>query len=423
MSYQLKNQQRTFPVLAPSSTDAVRVARNFLLSLLWPALSAAIYILRYPKSREVTGILVFCGYVGWVLTPTEGSDSHTYMQKILDYRAGFDGKIKEPLLRTVVEILNFFGFNEQWYFVFLGLIFGVGWTWCARLIFERVQPNARLGVVATIFLGAFFLYYPVFPAVNARYTAAMWIMLAATLLVLAGRWRLALTVAVCGASIHFGHIMFLGALGLLLLSRLARNFQVLMAYLFLAICYVLPDQFILSLGDTFAELVGGSLGHTVDRSVHFGERVVAGDFAGGGSTRAWFIVWFQAVLFFGLLISGHFLFFRQIFQRPQDALLQLWVLIVIMWALYFAMTAHPIAVSRLQRNTSGLLLMWHALYFLKFSRMRWVSLSVMAVPLVFFNVVAYRIWLHQISVAVFMPLPFGLIADWWPRVMEMLGFG
>jgi len=423
MRYRLTTDARFWPFRVPSGVDGTRLARNLVFSIFWPALSALIYIIRYPRTREVTGILVFCGYVGWVLTPTPGSDSHTYGLKILNYRAGLDGQIKEPLLRGITEVINFFGFDPQWYFVLLGLIFGVAWIWCAKLMFNGVKPDARIGFLALAFVCAFFLYYPVFPAVNARYTTAMWVLFAATLLALNRQWRLAFAVGVCGASIHFGHIMFLAALGILYLSRYAKNLQLPFAYLFLLICMFLPPQFMLEFGDLIGDTVGGSLGGTIESSTHFGQRSLAGDFDGGGTGRVWFIHWYRTVIFIALLISGHFLFWKYCRREQKEMLFQLWILIIVMWGLYYAMSAHGVAMSRLRRNTTGLLLLWHALYFLRYRRGGGLSLAILAGPLVFFYVVAYRIWFHQISVAVFLPLPFGYFADWWPRIMEMLGFG
>jgi hypothetical protein len=417
------NQVESRLIMTRPGHDRNKLARNVLLAAFWPAVAAIIYILRFPRERAVLGIVIFCGYVGWALTPTLGSDSHTYMLRILDLKAGIDYGIKEPVVRAIALFIAFLDLNVQWYFLFLGLIFGVFWVVCARLLLQNIPRQVSLGLPALFFLCAFFLYYPVFPAVNARYTTGMWVLFAATLLALNGRWRTAMAAAAFGAMVHYGHIFFVLALAFLYLTRYAKSYQVIVAYVILIICIVLPPQFMLDMGEGLAGLFGGSLGQQIEGSVRFGERSLAGDFAGGENTRAWFINWFQFVLFFGLIVSGHILFWRYIRQDRRNALYQLWVLIILMWALLYSMQAHGIAQSRLQRNTSGLMLMWHAMYFLKY-RAGWrTAVAITFGPLAFFNVVAYRIWFHQISVAVFMPLPFGYFADWWPRVMELLGFG
>lgn len=423
MSFRNPNPLDSRLIAAQPSQDRNRLARNFLLAAFWPAVAAVIYILRFPRERAVLGIIIFCAYVGWALTPTMGSDSHTYMLRILDLKAGIDYGIKEPVIRAIALTVAFLDLNVQWYFLFLGLIFGIAWVWCARLMLQNTPRHLTLGLPALLFLCAFFLYYPVFPAVNARYTTGMWVLFAATLLALDGRWRIAMALAVFGAMIHYGHIFFILAFGFLYLTRYAKSFQIVVAYSILITCIILPPEFMLDVGEGLAGMFGGSLGQQIEGSVRFGERTLEGDFAGGENTRAWFINWFQIVLFLGLLLSGHILFWRYIRNDRKNTLYQLWVLIILMWALIYSMQAHGIAQSRLQRNTSGLMLMWHALYFLKY-RTGWkISIAILFGPLVFFNVVAYRIWFHQISVAVFMPLPFGYFADWWPRVMELLGFG
>ena len=136
---------------------------------------------------------------------------------------------------------------------------------------------------------------------------------------------------------------------------------------------------------------------------------------------AWYRLYFNDFLFYSLIISGHYLAWKYLKKR-KDPLYQLWVLIILMWAAFFFMGAEPIGQNRMQRNMTGLMLMWHALWFLRWRPGAVPARLINIVPLVIFLIVGYRIWLHQASIGAFMPVPWLYWDELWPRVMEFLGF-
>lgn len=398
------------------------LAQNFLLALIWPFLAAVIHVRNYPRYRLLTGFVLFCGFAGLVFIPWPGSDAHTYMLRFEDFRAGVTSLEGEPVPMAIMGLVASLDFDVRWYFALVGLLYGLVVATAARLLFRDISRDVTLSLAAVVFLAAFFLNHPVFSAVNARYHLALWVLVLATLLMLDGRWKHALAVAAFGTMIHFGQVVFAVALVILLLSRRLGPWQIVFAYAVLAIAVVLPPSVFVTIGDFAAHILGsGAFVDKVETHVGYAEQIASAEFGGQGGGGPWFLMWFTTPIFWSLLITGHFLFWKMIRKRD-DPLYPLWILIILMWALQFAMSGYAEGWSRVQRNTTALLLLWHARWFLVRKDGARIAILINALPVLFYFVVSYRRWLHQASVGAFLPVPFGVWPDLWPTVMGFLGF-
>lgn|GEM_PF-4308551 len=398
------------------------LAQNILLVLIWPFLAAVVHIVNFPQRRLLMGFVAFCAFAGLVFIPMPGSDAYAYMLRFEAFRAGFFALRGEPVPVAIMSLVAWSGFGVRWYFALVGLLYGLVVATIARLLFQDIPRNAVLSFAALVFLGAFFLNHPVFSAVNARFHLALWIFVLATMLMLDGRWKYALAVAAFGMGTHFGQTLFAVALVILLLSRWLGTWQILFAYAVLAVAVVLPPGVFVAIGDAATQIIGaGAFVDKVETHVGHAERLAAGDFVGRGMGGPWFLSWFTTPIFWSLLISSHFLFWKMRRERG-DPLYQLFVLIILMWAAQFAMAGYFGGEERMQRNTTALLVLWHARFFLVRKQGAQLALLINALPLLFYFVVAYRRWFHQAGLGAFFPTIFGAWPDLWPTVMEFLGF-
>ena len=164
---------------------------NFLLACAWPFLAAALYVVTFSRHRAYTAFVIFCVAAGWSYAPTIGSDGHFAVVEIERLKAGMPITLREPAIRALVYFHAKLGLSESFYFALLGLFYGLAVGWCGKLMLLGRPSTLPLGRTAAMFAAGFFLFYPVFAALNARYTLGMWIMFASTLLALQGRWRTA----------------------------------------------------------------------------------------------------------------------------------------------------------------------------------------------------------------------------------------
>ncbi len=398
------------------------LAQNFLVALIWPFFAAVVHVWHFPRRRFLYGFVVFCGFAGLVFIPWPGSDAHFYMLRFEDFRAGVTSLGGEPVPMAIIGLVAWLDFDARWYFALVGLLYGLVVATAARLLFRDISRDVTLSLAAVVFVAAFFLNHPVFSALNARYHLALWVLVLATLLSLDGRWKHALAVAAFGTMIHFGHVLFSLALVILLLSRRLGPWQIFFAYAALAVAFVLPDSVFVSIGDFVAQTVGGgAFGEKIGSQVQYAERAMESGAFGRGGERAWFVSWASMPIFWSLMLTGHFLFWR-LRKKREDPLYQLWILIILMWALQFAMSGVPEGTGRVNRNAIALLLLWHARWFLVRKEKIGIVLMINTLPFLFYFVVSYRIWLHQASVGTFLPALFGVWPDLWPTVMGLLGF-
>ena len=397
------------------------LVQNLLLALVWPFFVAVVHVRRFPRHRILTGFVVFCAFAGFVFIPTVGSDAHTYMLHYEALRQGWRWTGSEPVPAALMSVLAWLDLEARWYFGALGLLYGLVVAAAARLLFRDVSRTVSLSLVAIVFVGAFFLNHPVFSAVNARYHLGLWVLLLATLLILDGRWKQALAVAAFGTLIHFGHVLFSLALIALLLSRRLGSWQVYLAYALLAAAFVLPPTLLPAVGEWVANTVGGALGDKIDSSVRYAQITEFGTLT-RESERAWFLQWFTTPIFWSLIVSGHLMALK-VWNNRDDVQFQLWILIILMWALQLAMAGELEAASRVQRNTTALLLLWHARWFLIRKDGAQLALLINVLPLLFYFVVSYRRWLHQADLGAFLPAPLGVWPEMWPTVMELMGRG
>lgn len=396
--------------------------QNFLVALMWPFFAAVVHVRNFPRHRLLSGFVLFCGFAGLVFVPSAGSDAHTYMLRFEALRAGGTSLSGEPVPMALMAVVAWLDLDVRWYFALVGLLYGLVVATVARLLFRDVPRDVVLSLAAVVFLAAFFLNHPVFSAINARYYLGVWVLILATMLTLHGRWKHALAVAGFGVMIHFGHIVFAVALFLVVLSRRLGPWQIFFAYLVLGIAFVLPPWVFVTIGDYAAQVLGhGALSEKLETHVGYAERLAEFGFLSEREEYPWFLLWFSTPIFWSLLITGHLLFW-QMRQERKDPLYQLWVLIIIMWALQFAMSGYAGGEGRMQRNTTALLLLWHARLFLVREQGAKLILLINAFPFLFYFVVAYRRWFEQASLGSFLPAPLGVWPDIWPTVMRFFGF-
>lgn len=393
---------------------------NFVLACAWPFLAAAAYVVSFSRHRAYTAFVIFCVAAGWSYAPTIGSDGHFAAVEIERLKAGMPLTFREPAISALIYLHAKLGLSESFYFAILGLFYGLAVSWCGKLLLSGRPRSLPIGRTATIFSAGFFLFYPVFAALNARYTLGMWIMFAATLLALQGRWRYVSAVGLAALSFHYGHAMFAAALALLWASRYLGKWQLVSAYALAVTFAILPDGILIAIGSSISSITGGSFGEAVNASVSFAERVQQGEIS-MERDWAWYRLYFTDFMFYSLIVSGHYLAWNYLKTR-EDPLYQLWTLIILMWAAFFFMGSEPIGQNRMQRNMTGLMLMWHAAWFLRGLPGALPAKFINIVPMAIFLIVGYRIWLHQANVGAFLPFPWLYWEELWPRVMELLGF-
>ncbi len=392
--------------------------QNIYAALVWPFLFAAEDVFTFPKRRAFMGFVIFSAFAGLTLIPGSGSDAYTVASQI--YQGTFF--IKEPIIVFLLNIVIFSGFGYHFYFMLLGLIYAMAVYWSARLFFKDLSVNKTYSTAALVFMLAFFLNYPVFDALNARYQLGIWVMLLSTFFMLDGRWQLSLSIALLGIMIHFGHSLFSLALVLLLLSRRFGRGQIIFAYVLLVIAFSLPSSLMLSFFDSIAQKLGGSFSEKVTDTVKLAEKnqlLLTGDSSMGA--EIWFIVWYTIPIFYSLLLSGHLLWWK-IRKNPTDPQFQLWILIILMWALEFSMRGEPEAAGRVARNNIALLLMWHARWFVYRKSGEFLALLINVAPMIFYFFVAFRRSANDTKIGAFLPSFFSYFTSTMPTIEEFFKF-
>ena len=385
--------------------------QNIVAALVWPFLFAAEDVFTFPKRRTVIGFVLFCAFAGLIFVPGVGSDGYTYASKIYEGFSATD--IREPIPAFLINTARFSGFGYHFYFILLSLIYATFVSWSAYLFFCDLPVNRTYSTAAVVFLLAFFLNHPVFAALNARYQLGLWVMLLSTILILNGRWQLSLSIAFLGIMIHFGHSLFSLALVLLLLSRRLGRGQIIFAYAMLVVAFFLPSTLMISLGDSIAQKLGGSFSEKVSDTVKIADlKLSMGESSSGYS---WFLQWFTTPVFYSLLLSGHLLWWK-IRNHQSDPQYQLWILIIIMWALAVAMRGEGEAAGRVQRNTLALLLMWHARWFLYRRLGEFIALFINVAPMIFYFTIAFRRDLNDVRIDAMLPSFFSYFSVAMPTV-------
>ena len=386
--------------------------QKIIAALVWPFLFAAEDVFTFPKRRTVIGFVLFSAFAGLIFVPGVGSDGYTYASKIYE---GFSAtEIREPIPALLINLARFSGFGYHFYFMLLGLIYAALISWSAYLFFSGLPVNRTYSTAAVVFMLAFFLNHPVFDALNARYQLGLWVMLLSTILMLKGRWQLSLCIALVGIMTHFGHSLFSFALVLLLLSRTLGKGQIIFAYVMLVVAFSLPSSLMLSFGDIIAQKLGGSFADKVSDTVNQAAKI-AELTTGGDSKTAWFLRWFVTPLFYSLLLSGHWLWWK-IRKVQRDPQYQLWILVIIMWALAVAMRGEAEGAARVVRNTLALLLLWHARWFLYRRAGEFMALLINIAPMIFYFTIAYRRSLDSVRIDALLPSFFSYFSVAMPTV-------
>ena len=371
--------------------------KNIIAALVWPFLFAAEDVFTFPKRRAFVGFVIFSAFAGWIFMPGFGCDGYTYASLI----GVKDNGIREPIPAFLINLAGFSGFGYHFYFMLVGLIYATVVSWSAYFFFSGLPLNRTYSTAAVVFMLAFFLNHPVFDALNARYQLGIWVMLLSTILMLDGRWQLSFSIALLGIMTHFGHSLFSLALALLFLSRKLGKGQIIFAYVMLVVAFLLPSDLMLSLGDRIAKQFGGSFAEKVSDTVTHAEKIAELS-KGEGPETAWFLKWFTTPIFYSLLLSGHLLWWK-IRKFQSDPQYQLWVLIIIMWALLVAMRGESEGAGRVERNTLALLLLWHARWFIYRRKGQFMALLINIAPMIFYFVVAYRRSLNDVRIGAFLP--------------------
>ena len=389
------------------------IQQNIVASLVWPFLFAVEDLFTFPKRRAVIGFVLFCGFAGLTFFPQFGSDGFTYASKIY-WGFGAEG-INEPITAFLINMVSFSGFGYHFYFMLLGLIYAALVSWSAYLLFSDLPVNKTYSTATAVFMLAFFLNHPVFAALNARYQLSLWVMLLSTILILKGRWQISLCIALMGTMIHFGHSIFFLALVLLLLSRKLGKVQIIFAYVMLVVAIFLPSSLLLTLGDTFAHYLGGSFSEKVSNTAKIVQQNKLLSTGEGSEDSKWFMVWFEIPIFYSLLFTGHMLVWK-IRNHQSDPQFQLWILIIFMWALQFAMRGDSEGAGRVERNNLALLLMWHARWFLYRRQGKYFALFINIAPMIFYFIIAFRRDLNDVHSGTFLPSFFSYFTGFMPTV-------
>lgn len=402
-----------------SALPAGRRRQAIAMTIFWPGLSALFDVVRYPQLRTLAGFIAFCGYAGWTFRPIEGSDGYAYVQHILQARFGFSVSISEPIPKALVELVGRAGLDASWYFMIVGILYGLAVSVVARMLFRYVAPGNPARFTAIFFLLAFFLNYPVFAAINARYYLGLWMMIVATMCAMEERWVFAAVVSGLALMTHFGMSLYILGLGYVFATRKLDHWQIILTYALLAISFIIPPGIYTAVGGHLASLVGGSFGAKVSSSVAYAEYTDFGSDMSRNGETAWFLVWANKVIFVSLLVSGHLLWLR-IRNATRDPQCQLWMLVLISWALMMVISGDPEASARLGRNIITILLLFHARWFLFRRDMFNTSVMINAAPMLLYFVVNYRRWLEQANLVTFLPLPWTLLKDSYPGAMQLL---
>jgi hypothetical protein len=408
--------------VAVQQNSALPVGRRrqaIAMTIFWPGLSALLDAVRYPRLRTLAGFVGFCGYAGWTFRPLDGSDGDAYAQHILDAHLGFSVKIGEPIPKALVTLVGSAGFDPSWYFMMVGILYGLAVSVVAKLLFRHVAPGDLTRFTAIFFLLAFFLNYPVFAAVNARYYLGLWMMIVATMCAMEERWGFAAAVSCAALMTHFGMSLYILGLGYVFATRKLDHWQIILTYAVLAISIVIPPGVYTAVGGHLASLVGGSFGAKVSSSVAYAELTEFGSNMSRNEDTAWFLVWANRLILVSLLVSGHLLWLR-IRHATRDPQCQLWMLAMISWALMMVVSGDPEASARLGRNIITLLLLFHARWFLFRRDLFNTVFLINAAPMLLYFVVNYRRWLEQANLVTFLPLPWTLVKDSYPGAMQLL---
>ncbi|WP_448664956.1 hypothetical protein ACG3SL_09860 [Sphingomonas sp. CJ20] len=393
--------------------------QTVVLGLLWPFLAAIVDIARYPRWRTLSGFVLFCAFAGWAFVPIGGSDGAVYVDQILDVRLGIPVKISEPLPALLATLVGTFQVDPAFYFAAIGALYGMIVAAAARILFRHAARDRPMRLAMIVFGLAFFLNHPVFSAVAARYHLGLWAMVLATLCAMEERWIAAALLSVLGVATHFGMALFVLALGLLFVTRRLEHWQVWIAYALAAAASILPSSGFTAVGGAIAGLFGGSFGAKVAGSVAYAEMTEFGSNIARNEGTAWFLTWASVPLLYALLLSGHAIWWR-IRRHTRDAQCQLWILIILMWAVMMAVSSDPEAHGRIQRNVIALLLLFHARWFLFRTELSRFSLLVNAFPMMLYFIVQYRRWLEQASLVAFLPSIWAIGKDYYPRALEVL---
>lgn len=390
------------------------LTQNIVYTIFWPIIFAIEDVFTFPHRRSYIGFILFCGFAGWTFIPQFGSDSYYYAALVNKLKTADDFGSLEPIIAILVRVVVLLYGDYHLYFMLVGFIYGTVVVCCARLLFRGVPINLPMNIASQVFMLAFLLNYLVFDALNSRYYFGMWVLLLATILMTKGRIQLAFFVASLGTMVHYGHSIFLFALVILFFSRGFGKAQIVFAYILLLVAFSMPSSTLISLGEIVSHNSSGTfnekVGHTV-RNANQAQLMMET----GPDNSSWFIQLYQRPIFISLMISGHLLWWK-IRKHQTASQYQLFVLIIIMWALCFALSGDQDAAVRIEANTLALLLLWHACWFLYRKHKNTFALYINAIPMALYLVVTLRRSLDGASLAVLLPTIF----IWFERVMPTI---
>lgn len=402
--------------LARTSVGTFHRPASALLALVWPIVGGFRDLFDYPRSRVLAGFLIFCAYAGWTFVPLKGSDAYSFAAQIDLARRGLPTIVGEPIPWFLIHFVATLGLAPCWYFILTAILYGLIVSAVLRILFRAAPESITIGHAAWFFYLAFVLNYPVFASIAARYHLGLWEMTLATLLALEGRWRLAFLAGVVGFLIHFGFSIFLAAMLMLFVTRRFGKWQIIIAYVMLAISFALPSNLIEVVGKDLSSFVGGNFGSKIASSVKYAQNTEFGAQM-GGADESWFLRWYTQIIMYSLLASAQILWLA-VRQRPKDRYYAIWALVLFMWVMKNIVGGDPEAAGRVGRNMTALLLLFHASWFLEKRSGAARSIMITSLPILYYYIVYYRIWLDQASMASLLPLPWGVFRDELPRAMQ-----
>ncbi len=402
-----------------TSSAPGRPLASFVAAVVWPFPAALHDLLTFDRNRTLAGYIIFCIYAGLVFVPNKSSDAYYYVNQIELVARGWSADISKPLAWALVTLVGRLGLPVAAYFMATGIIYALIFRAAAMLLFSFPRSSLHYGFAAKFYSISFLLQLPVLAALNAPYQLGLWGMMVATLLALQGRWWLAAAASfVLGFMIHFGFSIFVFGLAMLYLSQSLGRMQVLVAYGFLGISFLVPDGFFVSLSSYTSGMTGGSFAEQVATTGEYAQR--AADTTGPPTRDAsWFLLWFTKPVFWAFLLSGQLIWWRIRFDLKSSHY-QLWMLVLFMWGLHNVLGGEPETAARVQRNATALLFLFHARWFLESREGARAALALTFMPVCFYLLVYYRMWLGEASFVTVFPSLFGFFQDSFPRIYEFL---
>lgn len=388
----------------------------------WPAVAGIWEARRLLRGYPPFLFVILCAFAGAVFMPSQESDGGFMVQEMMRVSQWGMARAGEPLSFGMAAVIARAHLPAGTYFLYVGTLYGLFVAAVIRMV-QRVaaEATANRQWPGIAFAVAAFANHPVMAALNARYYLALWMVVYCVMaLAIEGRTPAAAVGAAAAVLSHSGTLMVVGVvLGWAFTLSLGRR-QIWVAYGALAFAFAVPPGTFVQIGqdlsssisfDAFQQVASNNLSRVRP------DLVGGSDASAGGG--AWFLQWFQQPMFWALLASGHLLLWRY-GATWDDVSVRLWAAVIMMWALKVALRGFIGIDGRAQTVAAMLLLLWHALWFLRRPQGALLAISITALPLSFYFIVSYRRWLDDASTTLLLPTPFALAGEMLPRISGLI---